>query len=105
MCTFDPQLTPKKTMAPNLDDRQRKEYISAEKEFVEEVLEDATDCKWVYQALIELALLEQKLDDSLTQAQKQRMLGWIEQLKKLDPLRKGRWQDLEETIKASSTPA
>ena len=104
MCTFDPELATR-TMAPNLDNAQRREYLANEREFIEELLEDTSDCKWVYQALIELALLEAKLDGSISQQSKGTVLGWFEKLKTLDPLRRGRWQDLESSITASSAPS
>ena len=89
-------------MAPKLDNKQRREYLSMEREFIEELLEDTTDCKWVYQASIELALLEAKLEDSMSQEKKKAMSDWIEKLKLLDPLRRGRWEDMESSITASS---
>jgi geranylgeranyl transferase type-2 subunit alpha len=100
MCTFDPELA-LKAMAPNLGADQRKGYIASEREFVEELLEDTTDCKWVYQALTELALLEAKLDGSMSYESETKILGWVAQLKALDPLRKGRWMDLEKSVSSS----
>jgi geranylgeranyl transferase type-2 subunit alpha len=85
-------------MAPNLRDDQRKRYIAAEREFIEELLEDTTDCKWVYQALVELAFLEAKLDGAISEDSRQRAMEWISQLKLLDPLRAGRWAELENSI-------
>lgn len=104
MCTFDPKLA-RNTMAPNLDNTQRQKYLATEREFIEEVLEDTTDCKWVYQAMIELALLEAKLDGGLSQSIRTNVLEWLEKLKSLDPLRMGRWRDLESSIKAWSEPS
>jgi geranylgeranyl transferase type-2 subunit alpha len=97
MCTFDPDLAGK-TMAPNLSTVQRRQYLSSEREFVEDLLEDASDSKWVYQSLIELAVLEAKLDGSMSADTKSCVLEWIEKLKTLDPLRRGRWLDLERTV-------
>ena len=101
MCTFDPELATK-TMAPNLDNTQRKEYLATEQDFIEEILEDTTDCKWVYQAMIELALLEAKLDGGLSPSSRTNVLEWLEKLKSLDSLRMGRWLDLENSIDAWS---
>ncbi len=99
MCTLDPELAAR-TMAPNLNDTERLEYLVVERGFVEEILEDTTDCKWVYQALIELALLEAKLDGAMSQQSKTNVLEWLEELKSLDPLRLGRWRDLENSLTA-----
>jgi geranylgeranyl transferase type-2 subunit alpha len=97
MCTFDPALAGK-TMAPNLSTAQRRQYLSSEREFVEELLADASDSKWVYQSLIELAVLKAKLDGSMSMDTKSSALGWVEELKTLDPLRSGRWLELEKTV-------
>lgn len=88
-------------MAPNLKDEQRKTYIAQEREFIEELLEDTTDCKWVYQALVELAFLEAKLDGAMSEDSRHKAKEWIGQLKTLDPLRAGRWAELENSIAAS----
>ena len=57
LCTFDPARA-KDTMAPDLTNAQRLEYLDREMEFIDEVLEDADDCKWVYQALIDCTVLK-----------------------------------------------
>lgn len=97
MCTFDPDQGAK-SMAPNLSKVQRLSYIAAEREFIEEVLEDAQDCKWAYQALIECTMLEGKLQTGLQPEDKSKMLEWLKELKSLDPLRKGRWIDMEQSL-------
>lgn len=97
MCTFDLDLAAK-SMAPNLSHEQRLEYIAAERRYIEEVLEDAQDCKWPYQALIECTLLEAKLKQGLQEQDKTKLLQWLKELKTLDPLRKGRWVDMEQSL-------
>ncbi|KAK4947629.1 Rab geranylgeranyltransferase [Elasticomyces elasticus] len=97
MCAFDSDQA-EKSMAPNLSKDQRFEYIASEREYIEEVLEDAQDCKWVYQALIECTLLEAKLNNGLPDVDKTKVLTWINELKSRDPLRKGRWLDLERSL-------
>lgn len=97
MCTFDPDQADR-TMTPNLSKDQRLEYIASEREYIEEVLEDAQDCKWAYQALIECTLLEAKLNNGLQEVDKTKVLKWINELKSRDPLRKGRWLDLEQSL-------
>lgn len=89
-------------MAPNLNMEQRKQYVAVEKEFVEELLEDTDDCKWVYQTLIELALLDQKLGGSRTDSKHIETKQWLEKLMQLDPLRTGRWQDLKASLDIAS---
>jgi hypothetical protein len=53
-------------MASNLSKADRPVYIVGEHEFIEDLLEDATDCIWVYQALIECALLTAKEENIQT---------------------------------------
>lgn len=93
MSTFDPTTAPH-TMAPNLTNADRLKYVVQEREFIEELLEDAGDCKWVYQALIECAQLQIKLDTGHTAERKEEISQWLSKLSKLDPLRQGRWSDL-----------
>lgn len=97
MCTFDIDQAAK-SMAPNLSTDQRLEYIAAEREYIEEVLEDAQDCKWPYQALIECTILESKLKTGLQEEDRTKVADWLEKLKSLDPLRKGRWTEMEEEL-------
>ena len=95
MCTFDPDQAAK-TMAPNLTDEQQLQYIASEREYIEEVLEDAQDSKWPYQALIECTLLEGKLRSGLQEHDHKKVAEWLQKLKTLDPLRRGRWTELEQ---------
>ena len=97
MCTFDPDIA-KKTMAPNLSHADRLAYIAGEREFILDLLEDAKDCKWVYQALIECTLVAAKVAGSLSLEAKGQIQNWLVELRRLDPLRKGRWDHLEESI-------
>ena len=97
MCTFDPEQAAR-SMAPRLSNEQRIEYIVSEREYIEEVLEDAQDCKWAYQALIETMLLEARLRNGLPEVDRKKVLKWLEKLKTLDPLRKGRWTDMEQSV-------
>ena len=55
--------------------------------------------------MIELALLEAKLGGGLSQSIRTNVLEWLEKLKSLDPLRMGRWRDLEGSINAWSKPS
>jgi geranylgeranyl transferase type-2 subunit alpha len=84
-----------KTMAPKLSTNQRQRYVAEEVAFVEDLLEDTDDCKWIYQSLIDLTLLKAKLEgQSLDSSQKKDLQLWLKKLTALDPLRRGRWDDL-----------
>lgn len=93
MSTFDLS-TAANSMAPQLSNTERLEYVQKQREFIEDLLEDAEDSKWVYQALVECAVIESKLTGSLSHDVKQNIRKWLEKLKDLDPLRSGRWTDL-----------
>ena len=96
MCTFDPAYA-SQTMAPGLSNEQRVAYVTREVESLLEMLDGAEDCKWIYQALIELSLLRKRLNGEWPM-QKDQLQNWIHHLHSLDPLRKGRWQDLEQGL-------
>lgn len=97
MCTFDPALAPE-TMAPNLSDQERLEYLNGELEFLVDMLDGAEDCKWIYQALINCSLLVLKIGGIADGELKQNLSSWLTELRALDPLRKGRWEDLEKSL-------
>lgn len=97
MCTFDPELA-SQTMAPNLNNTQRLEYVYQEIEMIEELLDGAEDCKWVYQALVENTLLAAKLEGTMSASARENVSKWVKELKNLDPLRGGRWIDLETSL-------
>ncbi|KAK2768486.1 Rab geranylgeranyltransferase [Arachnomyces sp. PD_36] len=97
MCTFDPDMA-SQTMAPNLDNPQRLDYVNQEIEMIEELLDGADDCKWVYQALVNCTLLAAKLEGTISAEAKENISKWVKELHKLDPLRRGRWEDLERSL-------
>jgi geranylgeranyl transferase type-2 subunit alpha len=84
--------------AADVDDEVRRKYLLAEGEDLREMLDGAEDCKYIYQALLENGRRlvggvtgEGEDDDG---KRREEMKGWLEELRKLDPLRKGRWEDL-----------
>lgn len=98
MCTFDPRHGAE-SMTPNLSREERMQYVHAEFEKVQEMLDGAEDCKWIYLALIQLSLLHQELAGTWPVEVKQ-VTDWIGQLQTLDPLRSGRWKDLNTSVLA-----
>jgi len=101
MSTFDPD-TAAQSMAPELSDDDRLGYVNAEQEFIEDLLEDAEDSKWVYQALMECALIEAKLTGGLSADVRKKIGAWLVKLQELDPLRSGRWADTERSLLADT---
>ncbi|KAL3479858.1 hypothetical protein BJX99DRAFT_221339 [Aspergillus californicus] len=98
MCTFDPTKS-SQTMAPNLTKIERLDYLHREIEEVKEMLDGAEDCKYLYQALIDYSLLAARVEGTTPgEDQKAQVSIWLAELKKLDPLRAGRWLELEESL-------
>ncbi|KAL4780735.1 hypothetical protein BJX76DRAFT_337218 [Aspergillus varians] len=98
MCTFDPTKS-SQTMAPNLTKIERLDYIRREIEEIQEMLDGAEDCKYLYQALIDCTLLAARVEETPPDGeQKSQVLDWLSELKKLDPLRAGRWLELEQSL-------
>ena len=95
MCTFDQTLA-SQTIAPNLTNDERMSYVSTEIDNIIEAREGAEDCKYVSQTLIELVTLYSKLSDGQVppQAQNGTLKKWFQELRSLDPKRRGRWDDL-----------
>ncbi|OAX83246.1 hypothetical protein ACJ72_02391 [Emergomyces africanus] len=97
MCTFDPLLA-SGSMAPNLTDADRLEYLANEVEAITEMLDGEEDCRWIYQALINCSVIISRVEGSMSTKMKQQVSGWVGELKRLDPLRQGRWLDLEASL-------
>lgn len=101
MAACDPDVAGK-SIAPNLSVDQRLSFLKAEQEFIEEVLEDADDCRWVYQALLGCSSIQLKLQGALSSETRHNINTWLTKLKELDPMRTGRWDDLEKKLLLSS---
>ena len=99
MCNFDPEYA-SRSMASFLTTDERLRYVSKEFASLLDMLDGAEDCKWIYNALIQLSRLHRGLSDKWP-VQEEQIYGWISQLRMLDPLRNGRWNDLEETLRLS----
>ncbi|KAF2154239.1 geranylgeranyl transferase type 2 subunit alpha [Myriangium duriaei CBS 260.36] len=91
MATLDPAAEAKFRLIKSPSDEERRGYIDGQMEGIKEILEDNEDCKWIYQALLGLSELYEKVGG---QPDKADMQDWLDRLEKLDPLRKGRWADL-----------
>lgn len=83
-------------IAPGLAMSDRKLYVTDEISNIRELLEDYTDIKWIYEALIEYTLVLCQLDGRpLDGFQRGDVAHWLGKLRDLDPKRSGRWGDLE----------
>lgn len=97
MCTFDPR-TARDSMAPNLTDDCRLTYVVQTVEVLQDLCECAEDCKWVYQALLQYTTLEYLLKNKPLTTVKSQLAEWLDELRGLDPLRRGRWDDLSKFL-------
>lgn len=78
---------------------ERLRYLNNEIDFVQELLEDYSGVKWIYEALVEYTLAaDHATNNKLQQANKTLLIGWLGRLKELDSKRHGRWLELEKTI-------
>jgi geranylgeranyl transferase type-2 subunit alpha len=98
LSTISPSCPPHQLIVHDLTNGERQKYYEHEMEYIREILEDETDCRWIYEGLLGLAeaYLEVEVGTGvLTTAD---MRGWLNELKRLDPLRRGRWEDLEKKL-------
>lgn len=66
---------------------------------LQELLEDADDCKWIYQRLVELSVEVRVLAGAWPpDVADAGTREWLDKLEALDPLRAGRWRDLRRRI-------
>ena len=86
------------SFVPDLTNADRLTLLEREIEGTREMLEGAEDCKWIYQALLQYSEKYLELDAGNNFFTTQDMRSWLDQLKKLDTLRAGRWNDLERKL-------
>ena len=71
----------------------RVEYLEQEIDSVKDMLDGAEDCKYIYQALLEYSRRYLEVESGNKKVTTLEMRGWLGELRKLDPLREGRWVD------------
>ncbi|KAI1174260.1 hypothetical protein F4777DRAFT_395170 [Nemania sp. FL0916] len=94
------------TIAPNLTAAQKTAYLQQEIEFIKDLLQDFPEIKWPYEALLEYTLALRRLQpgarskgENEEQDQDQDPNFWLANLRKLDAMQTGRWNDVEQDIK------
>ncbi|KAI4114871.1 MAG: hypothetical protein LQ345_004424 [Seirophora villosa] len=88
------ELSPSKdSILPDLSVDAKLSYIRAQITDLQDMLEGAETCKWIYQRLLDLALMSRTLSGDWPIPSSD-LESWIANLAELDPLRKGRWDDL-----------
>jgi geranylgeranyl transferase type-2 subunit alpha len=93
------------SLTPNEKDREyaivtdfsaedRIAYLTREIEEIKELAEDYDDVKWIYEALMEYTIALGELTQ-LDDGEKKDLRTWLGKLRVLDPMRRGRWDDVE----------
>ncbi len=84
------------TITPAFTLEDRVTYVTREIEDIKDLLEDYDDVKLIYEALLEYTLYLCQLEGrNPDKEEKRQMIEWLQKLKKLDPMRNGRWRDME----------
>lgn len=86
------------TIAPNLTSDDKAAILRDEIANIEELLQDYDqDIKLAYEALLDYTLLIVRLEArSPSEEEKGSLRDWLAKLRKLDPMRNGRWDDFEQ---------
>ena len=83
------------TITPHLTTEDRVSYLAREIADIKDLLEDYEDIKWIYEALMEYTLAMCRLDGrGPSDDEKRGLKKWLTQLRRLDPMRNGRWDDV-----------
>lgn len=98
MSTLSPQCPPKGIIVSDLTNGDRQRYYAHEIEYIREILEDEADCKWIYESLLYLAERYLQVEGGTKAFTTLDMRSWLGQLKRLDPLRNGRWVELGQKL-------
>ncbi|KAF2017030.1 geranylgeranyl transferas-like protein type II alpha subunit [Aaosphaeria arxii CBS 175.79] len=94
MSTLAPDCPEQSKIVPNLTTEDRTKYYAHEMEYIQEILEDEADCKWIYESLLHVAQCFLVIDAGTDLFTTSDMRNWLENLQRLDPLRKGRWEEV-----------
>jgi len=94
MLAISPNCPPKELVVADLSNGEREKYYEHELEYIKDILEDEADCKWIYEGLLYLAGAYLEVESGTKAFTTKDMRSWLEELMRLDPLRKGRWEDV-----------
>lgn len=87
------------TITPNFTIRDRSEYVTRQLAILTDMLDGAEDCKWIYNALIEYTMALCRMEEREPDIDEKRdCKTWLTALRNLDPLRSGRWDDLDSSL-------
>jgi len=87
------------TITPNFTHTDRSDYVTRQLAILTDMLDGAEDCKWIYSALLEYTLALPRMEDRSPRPDElEDCKKWLTELRDLDPLRGGRWDDLEKLL-------
>jgi len=98
MTTLSPKVPERALVVRTLTRHERMEYLDAQLDLLKDMLDGTDDCKWIYQALLTTSQQYLDLDAGNERISTIEMRSWLQQLRQLDPLRKGRWDDWSQTL-------
>lgn len=76
----------------------RVEYLEQELDSIKKMLKGAEDFKYIYQALLEYSRRYLDVEAGNKRITTVEMRSWLQELKKINPLRDGRWLDFARTL-------
>ena len=83
------------SIAPALTLQERSDHLRREIDEIKDLLEDYRDVKWIYEALLEYSLALGRLEQGKAHDAEGDARTWLEKVRSLDPMRRGRWEDIE----------
>lgn len=81
-------------IVPHLSQEECVAAIDREIEFIEDLLEDYDDIKWIYEALLGYTVAKCKLQKESPEKYTRALSEWLSNIKSLDHQRAQRWNDL-----------
>ncbi|KAF2839685.1 geranylgeranyl transferas-like protein type II alpha subunit [Patellaria atrata CBS 101060] len=98
MSTISPSAKRSSLILLEITNYDRLNFYERELDNLRDMLDGAEDCKWIYQALLQYTSIYLELDAGNKTITTSEMRAWLEELRKLDPLRKSRWDDMEQRL-------
>ncbi|CAK1354196.1 uncharacterized protein RHO25_001986 [Cercospora beticola] len=98
MSTLDESNPKRPVILQNVGNADRLHYLDQELDNVKDMLGGAEDCKYIYQALLDYSRKYVEVEAGNKKVTTAEMKQWLEELRKIDPLREGRWADLEKKL-------
>ncbi|KAF2105326.1 hypothetical protein BDV96DRAFT_655740 [Lophiotrema nucula] len=94
MSTISSDCPRESMIVQDLSNGERLRHYAREMEYIKEILEDEADCKWIYESLLSTASFYVQVEAGTKAFTTLEMQSWLDQLRRLDPLRRGRWDEL-----------